>query len=51
MKALQLLDRLPEQEEAGFVRAAAFLKLKERRSLALLQDMVIREQYDKDGLS
>jgi tetratricopeptide (TPR) repeat protein len=49
MKALQLLDRLPEQEEAGFVRAAAFLKLKRKEEgLALLQDMVIREQYDKD---
>lgn len=49
MKALQLLDRLPEQEDTDFVRAAALLKLKRKtEGLALLKDMVAKEQYDKD---
>ena len=48
-KALQLLDRLPEQEETDFVRAAAYFKLKRKtEGLSLLKDMVAKEQYDKD---
>ncbi len=48
-KALQLLDRLPEQEETDFVRAAAYFKLNRKtEGLALLKDMVAKEQYDKD---
>ncbi|MCK9300325.1 MAG: tetratricopeptide repeat protein [Bacteroidales bacterium] len=49
LKALHLLDRLPEQEETDFIRAAAYFKLKRQtEGLALLKGMVDKEQYDKD---